>query len=320
MKKTIIFFSAAIFSIESVAQSKDFEGIITYKVDVHSKTDGVSDKIWWNMTALGDNVMITVKQGNYRQVSGISDIYFINKKQRAYFRFRGYDTLYYMNYADDTTSVLGFSKTGEKKTIAGFDCTTLSVQTPGATRKYYTAPALYLNPDYDKNNRISQTDLVARETQSLVLGFDEVNDSYTMSQIATKVDQLPVDDKVFELPSLPEKKFSIESFMKPPSFNRTGGFMKYVELNVDGNLGAKYIKIPKGEKETSQTVEVVFMINEKGKVVNARVVNKDEVHPKLAEEALRVVAASPPWAPATIFGEKTIFYQKQLVTFQLSKN
>jgi hypothetical protein len=48
-------------------------------------------------------------------------------------------------------------------------------------------------------------------------------------------------------------------------------------------------------------------------------VNKSEVHPKLAEEALRVISASPPWTPAAVLGEKIIFWYKQLITFEATK-
>ena len=82
----------------------------------------------------------------------------------------------------------------------------------------------------------------------------------------------------------------------------------------------KYINIPKGEEVASQTVYVKFMINEFGRVSNAVVENEKEVHRKLAEEALRVVNASPPWKPAIIYGsEKTVYWFRVPITFQASK-
>ena len=112
---------------------------------------------------------------------------------------------------------------------------------------------------------------------------------------------------------------SLEELLQPAVFKRTGGWLNYLTNNIDGSIGAKYIKIPKGEKQASQSVMVRFMVNERGVVINAGVLNKNEVHSKLAEEALRVVTSSPPWTPAILYGEKIIYWQKQEITFQASK-
>jgi hypothetical protein len=111
----------------------------------------------------------------------------------------------------------------------------------------------------------------------------------------------------------------IEELMQPAVFKRAGGWIKYLNSNLDASVGAKYIKIQKGEKEASQTVMVRFMVNDRGVVMNAEVVNKKEVHSKLADEALRVVASSPPWIPATIYGEITVYWQTQPIVFQANK-
>ncbi len=55
---------------------------------------------------------------------------------------------------------------------------------------------------------------------------------------------------------------------------------------------------------------VRFMVNERGVVINAEVLNKKEVHSKLADEALRVIASSPPWAAATDLWRKNYVLAK----------
>lgn len=319
MKRIIFIISIISLHLTIAAQSKDFEGVAVYKIDIKSKTAGVSDRVCRNMLAFGDSMTVIIKQGNSKQITGPADIYSITKDQKVYMKFRGIDTLYYMDYSSDTTTVLEVLKSEEKKTIAGFECKMITIKSPGAARKYYYAPSIYVNPEYDKNNKIGRYDAFVKETSSLYLGYDEDNASYNLGQTCTRLQQQPVDNSVFELPKLPRKIFTAESITVQPKFNRSGGFDKYLQLNLDPAIGAKYLKIPKHEESATQTATVLFMINENGRVSNVSIVNKDEVLPKLAEEAIRVVSASPPWTPASVLGEKVIFWYKQLITFAVSK-
>jgi hypothetical protein len=60
------------------------------------------------------------------------------------------------------------------------------------------------------------------------------------------------------------------------------------------------------------------MVSETGNVYNASVMNKRDVHPKLAEEAIRVVNISH-WLPATVFGDAIPYKLQQPITFQVVK-
>ncbi len=270
---------------------------------------------------MGNDVTIWIKHGNYRQKSGFCDTYFITKDQRVYFKFKNLDTLYYVNYNTDTSIVTKVSKSDEKKNIAGFDCKLLTVKCGDVTRKYYYAPALYMNSEYDKNNTLGRYDVFAKETSSLYLEYSEDAKAYSTLQTCTMIKQTQVSDSFFTLPRLPQKIFSIEDLTIPPEFTRSGGWEKYIQTNLDKEVGAKYLPIAKGKEMASETVIVKFMVNEYGRVAYSEVENRKEVHPKLAEEALRVVNASPLWKPATIYGgEKIIYWLKQEITFQTTKN
>ncbi|MBI5857259.1 MAG: energy transducer TonB [Sphingobacteriales bacterium] len=320
MKKATISLFTLLLCMSLIAQQKEFEGIIIYKVETKSKSELISEKALKSMTALGNDMTIFIKKGNYKQVSGILTTYYITKDQKVYYKFNSLDTLYYLGYSSDTTKVKKITRHDEERNIAGFECKSITIESGGDARKYYYAPDLYMNPDYDKNNTIERYDVYTKETSSIYLGYLQENKNYSISGTCKKLQQTDVIDSTFELPHLPQKKFSIEELITPPEFTRSGGFTKYLQTNLDMEIGAKHLKIPKGEEKVSQTVIVQFLINEFGRISTAEVVNKKEVHPKLAEEALRVVNGSPPWKPATIYGsEKTIFWQKVPITFQVSK-
>lgn len=320
MKKAFAVSVLNIFCAGLMAQPSDFEGKLVYIVEVRSKEEGVEARIWKTILGFGDSVIVFVKKGNYRQTSGIRDTYFITKDEKAYYRFKGIDTLFYMDYSSDTIGVSAVSKKDERKNIAGQECKSITIKTGSTNRKYFYAPTLYMNPEYDKNNKLGGYDVFARETSSLYLGLEEEDDSYSYSQTCRLVKPGPVDEAIFELPKLPVKMFSVESLLTPAKFaGSSNRWLNYLQSNLNGELGAKYVKIPKGEPTAVEIVIVTFMVNEKGRVTIARVSNKQDVHPKLAEEAVRVILSSPPWVPATIYGEKTVYWMKQPVTFSVSR-
>jgi hypothetical protein len=311
---------SVIFCLAISAQQKDFEGIIHYKGELRSKSEVISDKALKAMVAFGNEKTVYFKHGDYKQVSGPYTIYDITKDQRRYYKFNSLDTLYYADYTSDTSILTDISKSEEKRSIAGYECKSITIKSSDATRKYFYAPALYMNPEYDKNDKIGGFDAYTKETSSLYLEITIDNKVYTQKESCTHVQRTEVADSVFKLPVLPLKKYVIEELITPPEFTRTGGWTKYLETSIDKELGLRYINIPKGEEVVSQTVYVKFLVNEYGRVSNAFVENEKEVHRKLADEALRVVNASPPWKPAIAYGsEKTIYWCRVPITFQVSK-
>jgi hypothetical protein len=72
---------------------------------------------------------------------------------------------------------------------------------------------------------------------------------------------------------------------------------QYLKNHLRSGLGSSYIKIPEGEVSAQQTVIVSFTIDSLGNTADIKVLNENEVHPKLAEEAIRVIKDSPRWVP-----------------------
>ena len=106
MKQTLFIITAFILQLGLAAQKKDFEGIVSYKIEVKSKIPEVGDRAWRAMLAIGDSTTLITKQGNTKQLLGPSEMYSITKDQKLYMKFAGIDTLYYMDYSVDTTKVL----------------------------------------------------------------------------------------------------------------------------------------------------------------------------------------------------------------------
>lgn len=319
MKKIIAFLIFIFYCNHLFSQQRDFEGIITYQVIVVSKQEGITEKKLKTMLAVDDMMTDYIKQGNYRLSSPVRESYYINKDKRMYLKFKNIDTLYYLDYNSDTTKVIAVTRPADQKNIAGFVCNSIIIKTSDATRTYLYAPALYMNPAYDKENLLSNFNVYTKETSSLWLSTIEDAPAFSVTYNATNVQQQTIDDAIFDLPALPLKEFSIATLMKDAEFSRPGGWNKYIIANVNAQVGARYIKIPKGEKGAIQTPIVKFMISETGQVLQAHVINKSDVHPKVAEEAIRVVMEASGWKPATIYGQKISSWLQQPFTFQVEK-
>ena len=98
------------------------------------------------------------------------------------------------------------------------------------------------------------------------------------------------------------------------------GWRKYLEANLNANLGNKYIRLRKNEQMAQQTVKLQFKVSKEGKVSDVVALPNADVHPKLAQEAVRVIKQGPDWVPAEQNGRPVIYQAIQYITFQVSRD
>ena len=95
MKHFLYSLLPTLFFFESAAQkgaaTADFEGSVTYKVEVRSNLPEVSDKAMRVLLAIGNNLTIYIKKGNYRQVTDANDLHYVNADQKAYYKLKKSD-------------------------------------------------------------------------------------------------------------------------------------------------------------------------------------------------------------------------------------
>lgn len=96
------------------------------------------------------------------------------------------------------------------------------------------------------------------------------------------------------------------------------GWLKYVETNLNVSLG-KYIPNPKGLEKVQQSAYVSFKVDTSGSITDVVVTNADSLHPKLVEEAIRVIKGSPKWKPAMSNGGFVTSKGIQTITWQHGK-
>lgn len=99
------------------------------------------------------------------------------------------------------------------------------------------------------------------------------------------------------------------------------GWAKYIRMNINSELGNKYIDIPKNKKSAQVTVRISFMISKWGYVTDVERATNDtiKVHPKLVAEAIRVIKASPRWIAARTNSIRVAYRNNQAITWQVDK-
>lgn len=99
------------------------------------------------------------------------------------------------------------------------------------------------------------------------------------------------------------------------------GWKRYLEKNLNVDLGSKYVKIPKGQKTGIATVNVCFVVNKEGKIsdVYAESTTPRKVHPALVKEAIRVIKEGPSWVPARQNGKLVLYRHKQSISWAVNE-
>ena len=75
------------------------------------------------------------------------------------------------------------------------------------------------------------------------------------------------------------------------------GWITYLEKNLQTDLGTRYVKMKRSDSIARQSVVVNFLVNATG-IISDVSADKTDTHPKLVEEAIRVVRDGPRWEPA----------------------
>jgi hypothetical protein len=106
-----------------------------------------------------------------------------------------------------------------------------------------------------------------------------------------------------------------------PSFpGGLDGWADFLRKNLNAQLAVGIVEADTNlakQKVFTEKIKLEFIVCEDGGLCNIRVLNKDQVHPELADEAVRVLRLSPAWNPGTQKGQKVKVFFTQPITFQV---
>lgn len=321
MRKIILFSFVVLTAMRSFCQQPVFEGTLVYRVSVKSKFENLSDEDAQKVLATGGTVTIACKNGNYRQTGVFDEEITIVKDKKAYIKFPKLDTLYYVDFPADTSGLKDVIKTDSLFKVDGYACKAITMRTNNYTKRYYYTESLRNNPAMEMENTIGYNHVYARETGASVYLW--LRTEYTVGVVTDsciRVDPKSIDDHAFDLPALPMKKFDPVSLQSGPRFpGKDGAWLKYLQSNLNPDVSAKYVKLPKDQQQAQVTVQLEFKVAEDGSISDIQVLNKKDVHPKLAAEAVRVIQESPRWMPAQYYGQKIKGSVHQPVVFAVTR-
>ena len=303
------------------AQQKSFEGIVTYDTKLTSKLPEVSDESWKRYLFLGDSVTVYIRRNFYRHSFPSRDVYFNPEQQKVFLKYKGIDSLFYIDYLADTSNkVMEVVKYDELIMVNGIKCNSLKVETQQSTTSYSYSPTMYVDPAMDKNNTDGRYDAYIEVAKAVYLQFNSEGSSYGFKQTATRIESRSLDDSIFKMPDLPITKFNPNSIRTAPQFkDGLDGYKRFLLKNLNGNLANYHIKIPTGEKSAMAVVRVMFVVTEEGKIADVEVLNKMEVPVALAEEAVRVTSKIPRLKPAMFDGKKIPYMFVNNITFMAER-
>jgi Gram-negative bacterial TonB protein C-terminal len=306
MKRIVLFSFVALSGIRSFSQQPYFEGTLVYQVSVQSKADNLSEQDAEKVLAAGGTLTVICKNGNFWQKNPYEEAITIAKDKKVYVKFPKLDTLYYIDFPTDTSDLKEVRKTDSIFMVNGYACKAITLRTSNYTNRYYYTEMLRNNPALEMENTLGYHHVYARETGASVNLWER--SEYALGIVTDsciRIEQKSIDDHVFDLPVLPMKKFDPAELQSIPRFpGKDGAWLKYLQSNLDPNIAAKYVKLPKDQQQAQVIVQVEFIVGEDGSISDIQVVNKKDVHPKLAQEAMRVIQESPRWLPAQYYGQK----------------
>jgi hypothetical protein len=298
-----------------------FQGSCAYRVTVKSKVEDLSDKDIHKVLAIGDLLTVTIKNGNYKLSTEFADTYILKDDRKEYIKFRRIDTVFYLDFDSDTDRVTGVVRSNSIFTIGGYACKGITIETSKVAREYRYSTAIRTNPEDDRYDMLGQAELYATETGGGLKLWIRTDYPYAVEvDSCIRLERRRVSDAVFRLPDLPiSALFGARRIFFPRFPGGDSAWRAFVGSVVNPRLAERYVKIPKGEKEAWQTVILEFAVAEDGTVSGVRVVNPNEVDPKLAEEAIRVMKMSPRWVPATFYGEAVKWTCQQGIEFDVGR-
>ena len=320
-KPLILFLIAASCAVSAFSQQKYFEGSIVYHVSVQSKVDNLNEDDFRKVMAEGEVMTVICKNGNFRRTSKYGDEITHFRDKKTYIKFPRLDTLYYLDFPPDTAAGVTVLKTDSIFKVNNFDCKAITLRTPTSSSRYYYTASLLNDPSLAKDYTLGNYNVYARETGGSVYLWLRTEYSIgTTTDSCVSITEKAIDDHTFDLPALPLKKIDFASMQSGPRFpGKEGAWQKYLQANLNSQLGIKYIKLAKDQQSASVTVNVEFVVAKDGSISDIQVLNKKEVHPKLAGEAVRVVQDSPRWLPAQAYGQPINGSVRQSITFSVER-
>jgi hypothetical protein len=197
MKKTLLLLML-LNSFLIISQS--FEGKLVYRINYESKSSRVSSSQLNSL--MGTKQLYAIKEGNYKSVfNGVFmkvQIY-RNDENRNYSLTAKSDTLYYEDYSKNKDKALSYEIKKNQDTILGIPCDLIIVKSVNSTTSIYFNSKYSVDPEVYKNHKYGNWYYIISKTKSLPLKIINETDKFIMTNVATEIIPMKLEDNVFEI-------------------------------------------------------------------------------------------------------------------------
>lgn len=309
-----------LYFLSSFSQEKNFSGEIVFQNTVKSYITSVSSNDFKNYLTTSD-LGVIYTNSNYSIVKNEFFTSYINLKQKSSLtKFSNIDTLF--------TQFSGLVQTDSeiiKKNIKlDYDeilsMKTINVETLDTLYLGYKCFKVFVRGyDYSFTKIILDSNIYSNGS-SVILFLKDSNCFYSNEAAAIKIIEKEIPNDFFSAPNLPVRIYNAKSVYQEPIYKKgTKNWVRYLKRNLKSELGNKYLVIPTGKDFITATVVTQFVLDKNGKIVFVKAKNAEFVHPKLAEEAIRVISKSPEWKPSIFKGNNIPHLYRQNITFYVGR-
>jgi hypothetical protein len=198
--------ATALSCSSSLQKKREFEGTITYQVELISKTPRISSEALQKM--YGNQMVLSIKGNNYRMSYkglDLKDIFYVGNENKQYALRQGIDTLFSTDCSQESRPLISSNLTTEGLKILGRNCSSLILDLGETKSQYWFSPTLYIAPTTFKAHKFGYTNVFYEKAQSPILKYKFEGKSFTLIQTAVSVDEHPISQNQFQPPSLPKK-------------------------------------------------------------------------------------------------------------------
>jgi hypothetical protein len=199
MKKVFTVFAVA---ASLIATAQPFEGSITYKNSIKSKTPQMTDAQWLQM--LGGKQEYYIKGGNYKSVTDGTYAQwqlYNNAENKVYSKMSASETVLWNDASVNQDQVIKSEVKKNAATILGYPCDELTLTCKSGVQKYYYSSKLPVDAKmFEKHKYGNWHDFVSR-SGALSLKTVIETPQFSMETVATDVKPMKLEDKFFALPA-----------------------------------------------------------------------------------------------------------------------
>ena len=199
----IILYQSFSESIERV----EFEGIITYKVEVKSNQKHLTNEALYNL--FGDTLKYYYQNGNYKMIyngKNAPTIFYLIEKNKEYTLLPNYDTLISSDCGKEETKLLYLKDTKYKFRIGDKSYSGIELANSETTYKYFFDKNYYINPNNYIFHKLGFLDKIHNKSNGVTVRYERYGESFDLVQTLIKVENKKLNKNIFGIPNLPIKE------------------------------------------------------------------------------------------------------------------